>query len=400
MISWVGKPSVFFALWFIYYLSESLLQRESLFRQSLLLVLLFLSAYYFVKVVFSNNNSVYFVGLNLLLAMFVVYGAYLIIWFNPLDYHIHEPCYNYLKVILRSLLPIYAFYYFTKNGLISDKFLQTSIVLLFVLLVAEYFGNKQKMLAMALSINSKKDEIVNNVGYSFLMFLPACILLRNKGLRFLLGVASCIFILMAMKRGAVLIAIICLFLILIYEMKAMSSKKMVIWLITFPVGICICYLLLQHVYSESLLFQQRIEDTIAGHTSRRDDLFAYFLNLFWSEASPLQYVFGFGANATVKYYYNYAHNDWLEIAVNQGVFGLMIYMLYWIIFAKVAFVEARNRSIKMALQMCFFICFFKTFFSMSYGSMPLPATFILGYCLAQDKNENIVQRKIFPGKYE
>ena len=88
---------------------------------------------------------------------------------------------------------------------------------------------------------------------------------------------------------------------------------------------------------------------------------------------------------------NYAHNDWLEIAVNQGVLGIMIYILYWILFAKESLSKCYDPQIKMALQLLFIIYFMKTIISMSYYDMTIPATFALGYYLAQEKkNEQII----------
>ena len=136
---------------------------------------------------------------------------------------------------------------------------------------------------------------------------------------------------------------------------------------------------------ESAYFQKRLEDSFEGNSSGRDKIYSAMLSFFWNETTPLQFLFGSGANATLRVARVYAHNDWLEIAVNQGLLGLMIYMIYFLIFFKTVLSKRNNSSAKLALQLVFIICFMKTLFSMSYNDMNIGTTFVLGYCLAQEK---------------
>jgi hypothetical protein len=105
----------------------------------------------------------------------------------------------------------------------------------------------------------------------------------------------------------------------------------------------------------------------------------------------LNSFFGSGANATLSISSLYAHNDWLEIAINQGVFGLIIYFFYWIMFFRECSSKSYTPYARLAMQLLFIIYFMKTFFSMSYNDMTVGATLVLGYCLAQEKkNEQII----------
>jgi O-antigen ligase len=288
-------------------------------------------------------------------------------------------------------LPIYAFYVFAKEKIITEKNLEIIILFFFCLVTIKYFQTQQDMLAAALLVHSSKEEFTNNVGYSFLALIPACVYFYKRPLLQYVSLGYCmVFLLMGMKRGAIFIGAICL-VCLLWKNLTNASKKRKIGVLLLSVVLCfVGYSAVQKQMEESLLFQKRLEETLEGNTSHRDDLYSYFLNYFWNETSPLQFVFGSGANATLKISNNYAHNDWLEIAVNQGFLGLIIYAFYWLIFAKSMF-QNYSPQPKLALQLLFIIYFLKTIFSMSYEDMTVPATFILGFSLAQEKkNEQIV----------
>ena len=138
-------------------------------------------------------------------------------------------------------------------------------------------------------------------------------------------------------------------------------------------------------------FQYRIEQTQEGSTSGRDVIFSKLSSYFFNETSAWQFYFGSGANHTVAVAGNYAHNDWLELAVNQGFLGVTVYLIYWICMYKTWRKSKSNSVIYSSLGALCIIFFLSTFFSMSYGSMSIYATLCLGYCLA---NSSIVVKQI------
>ena len=111
-----------------------------------------------------------------------------------------------------------------------------------------------------------------------------------------------------------------------------------------------------------LYFQKRIENTLDGNSSGRDVLYNSLANYFWNETTSMQFVFGSGANATLQVVGDYAHNDWLEIAVNQGVLGLLVYVFYWMLFCKTIMSSSLSPYAKLALQILFMIYFLKSLF--------------------------------------
>ena len=196
-----------------------------------------------------------------------------------------------------------------------------------------------------------------------------------------------VFILLGMKRGAIIIGVVCLICFLWNNIKNANKSKKKGLLFLSLVMCFVGYLVVKYQMNESLYFNQRVEQTLEGNSSGRDELYRVFWNYFIDKATPLQFAFGSGADATLKVASYYAHNDWLEIAVNQGILGLIIYLLYLMLFARECLLKFYNNQTKLALQISFIICFMKTLFSMSYNDMPISAAFVLGYCLAQEKKE-------------
>ena len=395
MPNWINKANLYILGWCLYTSQSIFLPKGTIFSQ-LLLIFLLLSSLYYVFIANTRYKALlpkYFWGLNALVLMFTVYGVFLMIGgYNPLDYAIKVNSFNYLKTIYISLLPIYAFFVFFKEKTITEKMVYIWIFVFFVMATATYFENQKKMMLAALINGSKAEEFTNNIGYSFLVLLSACTFLYKKPIIQYIAIGYClVFLVMAMKRGAIIIGIICLIWLLWNNLKIAQIKTKISIILLSVILLFAGYQFIQRKMGQSIIFQKRIIDTLEGNSSHRDELYTVFANYFLDEATPLQFIFGSGANATLTISYNYAHNDWLEIAVNQGLFGILVYMFYWILFTRESFSKSYAKYPKLAMQVLFLIYFMRTLVSMSYGGMSVYATFILGYCLAQErKNEQII----------
>ena len=379
--------------WCIYWLQGPLYPVGTSFSQLLLAVLLIISLYYFIIANIRYTLPSFFIGLNLLVILLSIYGVYFIVMYDVIDGYLGSRSkFIYLKDIWISLLPIYSFYVFFKEKKIDDNHIYFWILFFLVIVISLYFYEQQKLQLIALLLQKDKTEFTNNAGYSVLALLPACVFLYKKPIFQYIAIGTClIFIFMAMKRGAILIGVISLMWLLWNNFKGINLKKKIIMFILSLSLCCICYLFVQRMYIESNLFQLRVEQTINGDSSGRDDLYNTAVHYFWNETSSLSFIFGSGANATLSVLKNYAHNDWLEIAVNQGLLGLIIYFIYWFFFAKEAFTKDFKSEFKLAIQLLFLICFMKTLFSMSYRDNIVSITFVLGYCLAHEKeNEQVI----------
>lgn len=389
MQSWRNKANIYFFAWCIYCFQEVILPKGSLLTQLLLILLLIFSFYYAFIANTRYKLPVYFKGLNLLICMFFVYGTYLMIGgYNSAEYAKQVDSFSYLKGILISLLPIYPFYIFSKEGLINKKIISIYFVFLFTLAIASFFKNYQQQLYLAMLAGSNAEEFTNNKGYVFVWLIPFCVFFYKKLLLQYASLVLCLlFIFMSMKRGAIVVGVLCVVWLIWNNLKNVSFKKK-IGVIAISIVLCIAgSLYVEWRMQESRYFQKRVDNTLEGNSSGRDMLYARFADYYWSETTPLQFVFGGGANATLKVGENYAHNDWLEIAVNQGLLGIAVYVIYWFLFIKTVFSNKFGVNEKLVLQLFFLISFLRTFFSMSYGSMGFIPMLALGYCLSKE-NEN------------
>ena len=99
--------------------------------------------------------------------------------------------------------------------------------------------------------------------------------------------------------------------------------------------------------------------------------------------SPLQQLLGGGANYTLTVSNNYAHNDWIEILVNQGILGIFVFFMYWKSFFRTAFRTNLDKTCSIVIKMIFIGYFAKTMFSMSYTDYNIMVNLCLGYCISR-----------------
>lgn len=383
---------MFLVAWVLYYLQGIVYPEGGAISITLLGLTLLVSANCAIKVLQWKNNPVYFKGFNMLMLLFTVYGFALIISSPSTLYYPLSgkamPSYNYIKSIYLSLLPIYPFYYYTKKGYLTAERLQIWGLIFLASVTLSYFRMQRDALAELLEEGSSAEEVTNNMGYLFLSILPMLVIYRKKPLlQFATFAFVMAFLIMGMKRGAIAIG----FVSAIYFMWQIISKsrgKMRFVFILMSVSICVSVVyFFIHEMATSDYMQHRIESTMEGNSSGRDKLYSFFWHYFTDEADIMHYFIGRGANGTLEIYYNYAHNDWLEIAVNQGLLGLVVYALYFLVFYK-TWKCATNTDAKTILALMLFIYFAKTMFSMSYVDMTFVATSPLGYALATVNEPN------------
>lgn len=327
----------------------------------------------------------FFSGLNLLLVLFSLYGMIHII-ISPIDYvgvsHQEMPTYYYIISVYISLLPIYVFYICTiydEMELKKIQFWTLFLTLVSIIKFVVYHFNNTNTIGI--------DEITNNFGYLFIGIIPLLLFFNNRLILQYILLATClIFVILSMKRGAIFVAFCCLIPFAIFQWKQSKQVGRII-LVFLIIGFLIASVFfIQYLLLNSEYFVERIEATQAGDSSLRDVLYTTLWNYFRDDASSIKQLIGGGANYTLQVADNYAHNDWLEILVNQGCVGVIIYMVYWIKFWKSQKTCINIPELQVArfgIIICFIASFILTFFSMSYNSLPLGLTMALGICLGQ-----------------
>ncbi|MCF2660295.1 O-antigen ligase family protein [Parabacteroides distasonis] len=381
----------FIIVWVVYYLQGILYPNGGVISTVLLGINLIVSIGCATKVWKLRSLPRYFKGLNLLIIMFTIYGFALIL-FNPSVIHYNnglvQNSYVYIKAIYLSLLPIYGFYYFGIKGYLTSERLCRWAIIFCISCVLSYYFNMQQALIELMANGSSRNEITNNIGYSFLSLIPVWVLFRKKPVLQYVGLAFCMaYIIMGMKRGAILIGGVVVCYLLWNIIRSSRGKlRFFILFMTFVLGIATIYFIAD-LMDSSEFFLQRIQDTREGNTSERDDLYSFFWIYFTERTEFFNFIFGNGANSTLNVYNSYAHNDWFEIAINQGLLGIIVYVFYWKQLYS-TWRSATNIEAKTILALVSIIYFSKTLFSMSYGDMTYVCTSVLGYALATYKEPN------------
>ena len=383
-------------LWCLYSMQGILYAQGGMISQGILVILLGISFYTLADANINYKLPATLKGLNLLLLLFTLYG--IVMMLDGQEYYIRESFTSvikstYLKDIYISLLPIYTFFIFAKKGLLSPRMIRVWVCIFVVLVTLQYWQYYQDKLVEAKSsmealyTTTIQEDFTNNVGYSFVALIPALFFFdKRKLLQFALLIYIAVYVIMSMKRGAILIGAITL-LWFIYRIFKTSSRRTKIWVtILISVAAIIMWQQISELYNSNELFQHRIEQTEEGDSSNRDIIYNELWSHYIDKTSLSEFLFGMGANGTLNVAFNYAHNDWLEIATNQGLLGLIIFAIFWIALFKDWRKAKQSPIIYSALGAIFIICFVKTFFSMSYNDMPLCLTMCLGYCLGH-KNE-------------
>lgn len=364
-----------------------------------LFALIFAITVYYTVYTFANYKFTPFMkGLTLLLLMFTVYGIVLLftdvqLYIDMVDKSVSK--YVYLITVYKSLLPIFPFFVFAKKGLLNESVIKKWLPVFIVVTIALFYSTNNAMIAMS---EIERKEFTNNTGYVFVSLLPYLFFLNNRRFfQYVVLIILTLFVILSMKRGAIL----CLLLFIvwfIYRSWVMpKSKNKFVIIINTILFVGITYFWLGNLYEDSDFFRYRIEQTINGETSGRDGLYNYLWFYYQTNMSEIQQLFGMGAESTLLIGENYAHNDWLEILINNGIFGVCIYVIYWICFYKTYRQLSYNGLIYSIFGSVLVIYLAKTFYSMSYGGMTCFASLCIGYCIANglyNTADNIKLRRL------
>jgi len=318
----------------VYFSQGWLYDNGSLLSRTLLLLWLLISLCYAIYFILKQEGN----GLGITLfifwsinAIYWVLSSKVVDWYNTIDM---------LKAISLSMLTYFPFYYFFKNGVLSEKVLKWFVVLFLLISIFVYYISLS-------SIGTIKvfNENINNVGYSFVFLFPLCGIFFNKKWQFyILYAISLYLIILSSKRGAILTFAIQSVLAFYFLIKSINLKHKLINTIMLLVGMAVIAYFAYMTYISNEFLQVRILKTIEGDSSGRDILYKNIFNKIIEGDSTL--AFGYGFVGSVRLIGELAHNDWLEVLSGQGIFGIVIYLsIYYQLFLKYF-----NNRLKMNAQ--------------------------------------------------
>lgn len=373
---------IYTLLWSVYFLQGTVFSHYGGgMAQMILVVLLLFSIYCFLYVNINYNINSYLKVLNYLILMFTVYGVIRIFQGESIimEHNLSEviPFY-YLKNIYISLLPIYVYYLLAKIGVLNKNYLQSYLLLFLLLVTLIYIDNY-----MNASKSAESEEITNNMGIRFMTLIPMLFFLEKRRLlQYAALVYILTFVVMGMKRGAILLAAVLTIYFLYHSLKEASQKEKFYLLLLSIVAIVLIGMVVEDLMYNSAYFNRRVQQTLEGDASGRDSIYSTLWYAFLENGSLFHCLLGFGADSTVQFCGTSAHNDWLELLINNGLLGIVLYAWYWWKFTSLKNIieEENTRCTVVAYCITFFML---TLYSMSYNNMDIFCTMGLGYCVAK-----------------
>lgn len=347
----------FLQVCYILYYSAGVLYSSGVVSNIFLLLIVVVSFYHMIKLRTTNKFPKWLIGFILIQIVYYV--------LTRADYVSVKgdivTCEYTLKTMLLALISFIPFYANSrKYGCVGNTIF--FFVAFFFLAVLKFVLKKSE-----LSVTAGGDEVGLNVAYSFVSMLPFAILYyKKRWLSISIVIVVCVMLLLAMKRGAILVAACALAVYFVFFMKETFVRKTkykgLIVLLTVSLVLLFCIVLYYFALSNSNLVS-RFENIEEG--SGRDVIYMTYITNWYLSPSVLEMIFGQGMNTTVSLMGYFAHSDYIELLLTEGLFGVFYYCSGMFILAK----QIRcsyDKQDKIILMMILLIWCISAIFSMFY----------------------------------
>lgn len=315
--------------------------------------------------------------LTLLTTIFIIYGVFLYIN-GTTGWKEHREPSSFLLDYIPRILPIFAFYYFGIRGIINERWFRIFFILFFLDVLLLYLSQQRSLIEN--SLNGETD-FVNNSGYMVASLLPLiCFFDKSKIVQFVLAAVIIGFTIICFKRGAILCAGLSFIYFLYISLKTTKRRNKILIVILFVASLFVLSGFIENLMDSNDFFFNRVIETKEGKSSERDNIYGFFLNYFFSADNGFNFIWGNGAYGTTKIYGTEAHNDWLEVAIDFGIVGLILFMSFWLsIYKNIRYSKKYiSTALFSAVVMCVIFIFSRTFFSMSIGDLSFVSASVLG----------------------
>lgn len=376
----VFRPeNIYTTVWCLYYMQGTLYPEGSVISRGLMGVFLLMSIYYFLKVLSFKRNHPVIKAFQYLAIMFGVYGLLRLVDATQEWKRVNDAT-TYFKLYEMSILPFFAYYYFAKTGRINSRwFYRISFLFLVTAIVAFNYSQAIAMKTYGL------DEITNNAGYIVLSLLPIVVFLKKSPwVQYAFLVVFFMLVVSGMKRGAILALLVGTSYFVWESFKKAKGNKKLLYIFLGALVVAGGVMYFQYKLATSEYMQYRLEKTIEGDMSAREEMYPEFLEFYFQNATVTEYLLGYGADGTLKNVGDFAHQDWIETLMNQGFLGVFLLLNYWWALFMAAYRSYVKRYVNITNIIALFliIYFTKTMVSMSINDMTIFSTSALAYALA------------------
>lgn len=377
-------PNAYLTLYCVYWLQDVVYAGGGMISRLCLVLILLISLFFFKEQIVKYNSNNVLKSLNILLVMFLLYGGYLIIdtpFVTTYEGIIKTPSHYYLKDALISILSIHSFYVIFKENRITEPMMKiwTIVILGLVTLIFTMRGLDQQV-----QLQEMVDaDGANNFAYLFVQTIPLiCFFHRMTWIQYIIFAYCGFFIILGFKRGALLMYGIMLIMYIYNNLLNSSAKAKFITIVSVIFLLIIAAQYVSYLSNESAFFEYRVEQTLSGDSSGRDHIYSDAINHFLYGSSDMGFLFGYGAWSSTKISNNFAHNDWLEIASDQGVLGVILFISFFTSYYK-GWNRLKKDDFYVYYGIGFLLIFIRSFFSMSITNIFFAASIGIGYCLVK-----------------
>lgn len=379
--------NIYITLWCLYNLQGALYTQGGWFSKSVLLVLLIWSVYLFLVTIIRFKMTVFLKILAGIVFIFTIYGLVPIVTGTSYG---QINSFQYLKQILMSLLTVYVFYYYARKDYLTVDLLKKWVVVFFFIAIIVFFYDQSEHLEEATreGVTSRKSYVV----LSLITLVP--LFYKKPVIQYVMMGVVMLFLLLGMKRGAILTGALAGTWLLINILFVGNGKKNNFKGIALTIVLVFATIYAVEYYiATNDYFNYRIEQTMEGNSSGRDEIFKNGIDVIFHGDSVINFLFGYGPFGTRKTLGIFAHNDWLEIGINNGIIVLLLYFYYWVQFFKYSRKSRQNKVLHQVIALFFITYFMKSFFSMSYSTYTIYSTSALGLALSlMEKDKELIRK--------
>ena len=354
------------------YPSDTIYSKIAIFFIMVIGIVLLLSHINFI-------NRPIFKPLYLLILLNVIYYGFFTVTTPEMAFH-------QLKYVLYTLLFFIIAFYLALNNCISTKDLLVFFCIFYIVAIFKFYTEGRIINSLGMDVWTR------NSGYFFAHLLPFLYLIKRKYISTVLLFLSLAFILVAAKRGAIVISVVFAGFFLFQTFLKSGNKVSPQNIMLFVFIIALVSFFIFNIYSANEYLQYRVGLTLSGDTNGREygQIFGAWLN----SDNILSYIFGLGFCASVSITNSFAHNDWLELLSMAGLLGVIIYFMFFVqvyLFSKKANMPIRDKNI---LQSILIIWLLKTIFSMGYNDDGMiPIVILLGFIVGKYYYDSRVNSK-------
>lgn len=347
--------------------------------------------------VFETSDSMYAIYK---LMIYIVLVAFVFLYQNPIDSY-EKKTITRKAVIFSAICIISSILNLSANSLNDFFVIILNLISLPIALSAGYKLSRLKddktkdvlllvlqipAFVSAYTILSQPFGVKPDVAFSVAVFMPFSFCMSKRWRTYLLLIFYIFIYFLAAKRAILGVAIACTSILFIYDIF-FSKAKVLSWQMFFTLMTIIGGILYLANQSDAITHTidrfATLEDNIGNG---RDEIYTYIFSSE-SNASVTQLMLGNGYFSVLKDFGKHAHNDFLEIMYDFGIFALIAYVVFLCQIVKVMRhrflnTQTRHNTIYLFLVLLTFLILGFSNSILCSNFLELSLSLSLGYMLA------------------